>query len=897
MKEKEIYYYPAYVPKQMLIKGLYIHEVIVMTLIFFMGLVLFKIPGLIIALMIDSVAYMLFVRTNDTRRNLISIMSDYMHFILGNQIIFSKPRGAVEASKKKKKRKWSKRKRQYFQDHFPFEYIDDGKIKMENEKIYLYFKINANNINLFSEGDLIMLHTDLCNQLDQLDIDKFKLRFIIQDAVFNIENNVQVLEKNRQTSSIPFIIKMMDKLIVFMRKLKEKTTKKAFYLRIVLIDDDEREITNIQNRIMTLFKSTLELTIPDRIELKQMIAIFGNRIFADDYPDTELPVEDNEEEILLIKKEKKYENRQLPGIYEFKDMIVPITGKFYSDYGVIGSNFIKSYAVKSFLGSTSDHNLLSDISAIKGITTSIYIEALSTEKFKTYLKGDVKSKRSNIGDELDMLDAQQEMDNSLSSYKQLRFSRNKIYYISTYFMLSASTQKELKDLDEKFKTKVGDRGITLDYLQLKQEKAYHCCNPVGENELGEYVKQNIPSKSTANLYPFNEPSLLDKYGSYIGTINNSKLPVLFDLFQKHGSNKNILISGLSGVGKTVLMMLLMESSLYQGAYLRNIDVEGTYSKFIEKLGGIDINLSGNNEYAINVLQIRLPDEVQKGLVEDYISEVRYWVATYKSEWNERKLDLFERYLTKVYKDFGINNETDLRQLKPKDYPIIEDVYKAIEKDLNENEGLNANFREEMEDMLLGLESAVKGADAKVFNRHTYLGDVDDLKAINFNMKDLMAAAKNKKMAQWLNVFTYISQFVNKNNTLANKIVVGFDELSEILKEIYINLLYTVSSYERRFRKYGAIFLKCTQQLDDVYVASENMKTLITPLLSQSSIKFIFHLGETDYSMVKKLLLLKDVELEKIKEKREHKCLMRVGQYSYDLDVFMPEWYKIVKPDA
>lgn len=111
------------------------------------------------------------------------------------------------------------------------------------------------------------------------------------------------------------------------------------------------------------------------------------------------------------------------------------------------------------------------------------------------------------------------------------------------------------------------------------------------------------------------------------------------------------------------------------------------------------------------------------------------------------------------------------------------------------------------------------------------------------------------------------------------------------------LLYTVSSYERRFRKYGAIFLKATQQLDDVYEASDSMKALITPLLTQSACKFIFHLGETDYQKVKHLLNLKDVELDKIKEKRTHKCLMRLGQYSYDLDVHMPLWYATVKADA
>lgn len=899
MKNETKYYYPEYVTPQMLIKGLYLHEWILIAMIFGGLSVFFQLPGIVFGLTIDAVIFFLMVRTSSSRRNALSIIIDFTLYTLRNRVLYSKPREMIEEQSNKKKvkhKKWSKKKIRFFQDYMSFKNIQDGYIQMENESFFLFFKINANNIDLLSESDISMIHRGLSNQFDHLEVSKLKLRFIIQDAVFNIEKNISVLQHTKRTTKIQFIQQMMEELMHFMRELKEKTTKKAFYLRITV--NDESEITNIQNRMLSQFKNTLDLSITCRQELKQMIAIFANGIFSDDYPDTELTLEERQEQRLFRNSKKKYENTQLPGIYEFKDMIAPTSTKFLSEEGVIGSNHIKIYAVSSYLGVTSEQNLLSEISSMKGVFTSIYLEELSTAKYKSYLTNNMKAKKSNISNEVEFMDVQQDIDTSLSSYKEIRFSKEQIYYVSTYFMLVAPTKKQLEELDEKFKLQASERGITLDTLQLKQEAGYQCCNPFGNNVLSAYVKQNIPSKSAANLYPFNEASLLDEKGLYIGNIVNSSLPVLFDPFTTHGSNKNILISGISGIGKTVLMMSLMETSLYSGAFIRNIDIEGTYSRFIEKLGGIDINLSGNNEYAINILQVRLPDELQKGLVADYISEVRHWIATYKSEWNERKLDLFERYLTKVYTDFNITNDTDLHKLQPTDYPVLSDVYKAIEKDL-ENKDMNANFKEDLEEMLLGLESVVKGADAKVFNRHTYLGkhDVDDIQAINFNMKDLMNAAMNKKMAQWLNVFTYISQFVNKNNHLANKILVGFDELSEILKEIYTPLLYTVSSYERRFRKYGAIFLKATQQLDDVYEASDSMKALITPLLTQSACKFIFHLGETDYQKVKHLLNLKDVELDKIKEKRTHKCLMRLGQYSYDLDVHMPLWYATVKADA
>ena len=39
------------------------------------------------------------------------------------------------------------------------------------------------------------------------------------------------------------------------------------------------------------------------------------------------------------------------------------------------------------------------------------------------------------------------------------------------------------------------------------------------------------------------------------------------------------------------------------------------------------------------------------------------------------------------------------------------------------------------------------------------------------------------------------------------------------------------------------------------------------------------------------------EIEKLQESRSGKCLVRINKALYDLDVFMPEWFKQVKKDA
>ena len=134
----------------------------------------------------------------------------------------------------------------------------------------------------------------------------------------------------------------------------------------------------------------------------------------------------------------------------------------------------------------------------------------------------------------------------------------------------------------------------------------------------------------------------------MGNVVDSKLMMLFDPFAYRGSNYNMLILGMTGLGKTVLMMLLLQICACKHYYIRNIDFEGVYVDFFKKIGGINVDVSGGNEFCINPLQIRIPDEVKTTLVADYISEVVKWMSVYKPSWSHDDLDLFQYCLKKTY---------------------------------------------------------------------------------------------------------------------------------------------------------------------------------------------------------------------------------------------------------
>ncbi len=910
MEDKE-YLYPIYSYPHKLIRGLFLSEWIIELGFAVIMIVIFRFTGILISCFICPVFYMLMRKDPNNRINLANQILHTMSFSSASKIMSARPRDAEvqqeeekpsKRRKKPRKQKWKSNKRRYIQDYFPFKEINDGSILMENGDMFLYFKINANNLDLLSKTDLAALHTQLSKDLDR---NKFDCMFFIQDAVFSLDKNISIFSKCKAITNFSFIRKMCEEYELYLEEKKDDTCKKIFLMRIRLTSEQlqkQMDPGQIKNKVITNFSSSLALEEPTREELKQMLAIYGNRLFSDELPDTELRFDEEEEELLLRKKKRSYEYQQQPGIYNFKDLIVPATSSYNSKQFSMGRNIHKTFAVKSFLGTTKEMNLLAGISSIKGVTTAIYTEELTWKAYKSALRNDLIAKKSLTLDELDEIDADAEKRASTGSYRRSKDTKQLMYYISVYFQLNAKTEKEMADLEDVFYQAVDDVDITLDPLSSYQKEAYLSVSPIGSNLLGKWVKQNVASESFANLYPFNEPALLDETGLYLGTVYNRSDVIMFDPFIKRG-NKNIIVLGASGIGKSVAVMKILENEFYQGTTIRNIDVEGTYNEFFQQMGGLVIDVSGNNEFCINPLQIRTPDEIKEGIVSDYISEVRKWISIYKPSWTDEYLDLFERYLTRVYRKKGFTNEiTTLKGFKNTDYPLLSDVYNEIVDELENNKQekfLSESMRDALEKMLLGLESAASsGADAKLFNRYTYLGeDIENLQSINFDMKDLMSGSLSRKMAQWSNIFSFISQAINGNMDQSKRIMVSIDELHEFLKKEYLSLVDIINSYERRFRKYNASFLKSTQTLDEVDSEDPIMAPKVKPLLSQPTYKFLFHLGDIDYDSPKKLLNLKDTEIRKLKEKREGCCLLRVGNAIYDLKIDMPEWYKKVKADA
>ena len=99
-------------------------------------------------------------------------------------------------------------------------------------------------------------------------------------------------------------------------------------------------------------------------------------------------------------------------------------------------------------------------------------------------------------------------------------------------------------------------------------------------------------------------------------------------------------------------------------------------------------------------------------------------------------------IERLYRKWGINDKTDFSRMLPTDYPILSDLYDTIEdayQNYEDEEALKLYPPEMLRDLLLGLHSMCKGADARFFNGHT---NISSARFLVFCVKGLDSVAQN-----------------------------------------------------------------------------------------------------------------------------------------------------------
>lgn len=590
---------------------------------------------------------------------------------------------------------------------------------------------------------------------------------------------------------------------------------------------------------------------------------------------------------------KKEISPQETFIRSFLDCIAPGVVNFEVDHYIFGNTYRCVWALREYPASTESQVILRHLGEKSGVTLRIYCRQVSPgEEDRIIDNANKKNKLdgSNPNKLRQAVEAESNLRDVAELVHKMHREHEPLLHCAVYLEMTADSAEHLRQLQTDVLTELVRCKLNVDKLLLRQKQGFYCASPVGYNALGREFERVLPAGSVANLYPFNYSGKTDPNGFYIGKDKyGSNIVVDFDRRDSDKTSANILILGNSGQGKSYLMKLLICNLLEAGKSVVSLDAEHELEELCGKLGGCFIDLMAG-EKRINVLEVRCwnedtdmetdesaPEAFRKStLLARHISFLKDFFRAYK-DFSDPQLDTIEIMLSKLYRKWGISEETDLRQLKPGDYPVLSDLYALINNELVNYRNGSLYTRELLQEVLLGLHSLCVGADAPFFNGHT---NISDDRFLVFGVGGVLTAAKSLRNALLFNVLAYMSdRLLTAGNTVA------------ALDELYLWLSNPVAiEYIRnclkRVRKRDSALMMASQNLEDF--DQEGVREMTKPLFAIPPHQFLFNPGSIGKRFYMDMLQLDEAEFELIRRARRGECLFKCGAERYHLKVIAPD---------
>ncbi len=628
-------------------------------------------------------------------------------------------------------------------------------------------------------------------------------------------------------------------------------------------------------------------------------------------------------------QKKKVGTKQppLPRPKEFLDLIAPAAVQFNTDSFVLGGTYRSVMVLRSYPPTTEQLALLSQLGELGGVTLHLAARQVTAAEENAILHtatNKSRMERGNLNNMKQSVTAEAKLQDVATLINTLRREQEPLIHCSVFLELSAATAEQLRTLRDQVNAMLLRAKLGADPLFLRQRDGFLSSNPAGHNVFGAFAERVLPASSVANLYPMSYSGKTDPCGFYLG---NEKYGsnIIVDLDRRTGdkTNASALILGNSGQGKSYLLKFLLCNVLESGKSVISLDSEHEMEELCGNLGGSFVDLL-SGRIRINLLEPRhwddgsepddpdAPDAFRGTLLAQHISFLRDIFRVYK-DFDTPHIDTLELMVERLYRKWGISDATDFSRMTSTDYPVLSDLYDTIEEayqNYEHEEDLKLYPRAMLRDLMLGLHSMCKGADARFFNGYTNISSSQaaprsfpakaeklarsaapplptspmDLRGpqcrfLVFCIKGLENAAQNLRDTLLFSVLAYMSdQLLTAGNTVA------------AIDELYLWLTNPVAvTYIRnclkRVRKKESSMILASQNLEDF--DQPGIRELTRPLFAIPTHQFIFYAGSSDKRFYMENLQLEENEYELVRQPQKGVCLYKCGSDRHLLAVHAP----------
>jgi conjugal transfer ATP-binding protein TraC len=390
----------------------------------------------------------------------------------------------------------------------------------------------------------------------------------------------------------------------------------------------------------------------------------------------------------------------------------------------------------------------------------------------------------------------------------LQRGEQRVFSVSLYVLLRASSQRLLDDLTRRVETTLDGMLAHSRVAILEQERAFRACLPTARDEL--LVYRNLDTSSLATTFPFTSTSLSMERGVLYGVAARSQSPVIVDPFDPSLENANLAVFAMAGAGKSYFVKLMALRNLLAGVDFLIVDPENEYAGVCRAADGQFIRLASTSVHRLNPFDLPPDSSAASDGLDPLAEQVTAVVGLLNLMLPERGTSLnqyeraaLDRAIYQVYADAGITAEPSTHLRPP---PVLADLQHCLEGVGDEiTRGLAARLRRYVHGSLAG--GLFAGQTNVALNR----------RLVVFNIQTLEEELRPVAMH-------LIANFVwNRVRRERRPRLLVIDEAWSLLR--YAEGGEFVSGMARRARKYYLGLVTITQDVAD-FLRSDNGRAVL-----------------------------------------------------------------------
>ena len=191
------------------------------------------------------------------------------------------------------------------------------------------------------------------------------------------------------------------------------------------------------------------------------------------------------------------------------------------------------------------------------------------------------------------------LEDALALEERVLLEEDRLMRLVTCITVEGSSQAEMELGWEQLVNTLFELGCTPVPLFNRQADGWRATLPLGVDPLG--WSRDMTTAATATAIPFLRAALDAPNGVLLGPSPSTRELVTVDPLAASNPNRNILVLGTSGGGKSFTSKLLAARLSLQGCRLRCLDPAGEYLKLGTLLGARCLELGATDERGLNVL--------------------------------------------------------------------------------------------------------------------------------------------------------------------------------------------------------------------------------------------------------------------------------------------------------